>query len=66
LEQLASSLGGHLEAPRLAWKYAWIKKLFGSAAAKHAQLSYNQAKSFALRTWDRMMYLCEGENRLLA
>ena len=66
LEQLASSLGGHLEAPRLAWKYAWIKKLFGSAAAKHAQLSYNQTKSFALRTWDRMMYSCEGENRLLA
>ena len=66
LEQLASSLGGHLEAPRLSWKYAWIKKLFGSAAAKHAQLSYNQTKSFALRTWDRMMYSCKGENGLLA
>ena len=66
LEQLASSLGGHLEAPRLSWKYAWIKKLFGSAAAKQAQLSYNQTKSYALRTWDRMMYSCEGENRILA
>jgi len=66
LEQLASSLGGHLEAPRLSWKYAWIEKLFGSAAAKQAQLSYNQTKSFALRTWDRMMYSFEGENRLLA
>jgi glycosyltransferase involved in cell wall biosynthesis len=66
LEQLASSLGGHLEAPRLSWKYAWIKKLFGSATAKHAQLSYNQTKSFALRTWDRMMYSCKGENGLLA
>jgi len=66
LEQLASSLGGHLEAPRLSWKYAWIEKLFGSAAAKQAQLSYNQTKSYALRTWDRMMYSFEGENRLLA
>ena len=66
LEQLASSLGGHLEAPSLSWKYAWIEKLFGFAAGKQAQLSYNQTKSFALRTWDRMMYALEGENGLLA
>ena len=42
LEQLASSLGGQLETPRFSWKYAWIKKMFGFAAAKHAQLSYNR------------------------
>ena len=64
LEQLASSLGGRLEAPRFSWKYAWIKKLFGFAAAKHAQLSYNQTKSFALRAWDRMMYSFERDGRL--
>ena len=64
LEQLASSLGGRLEAPRLSWKYAWIKKLFGFAAAKHAQLSYNQTKSFALRTWDKMMYSFERNGSL--
>jgi glycosyltransferase involved in cell wall biosynthesis len=56
LEQLASSLGGQLKAPRLSWKYAWIEKLFGFAAAKHARLSYNQVKSSALSAWDRMMY----------
>jgi len=66
LEQLASSLGGHLEAPSLSWKYAWIEKLFGFATAKQAQSSYNQTKAFALRTWDRMMYSCKGENGLLA
>jgi len=64
LEQLASRLGGHLKAPRLSWKYAWIKKLFGSAAAKHAQLSYNQTKLFALRSWDRMMYSFDRHDRL--
>ena len=35
--------------------------MFGFAAAKKAQLSYNQAKSFALRAWDRMMYSFERE-----
>jgi glycosyltransferase involved in cell wall biosynthesis len=64
LEQLASSLDGHLGTPRLPRKYAWIEKLFGFAAANNAQLSYNQAKSFALRTWDRMMYSFESDGRL--
>ena len=45
--------------PRLSWKYAWIEKLFGFAAAKHAELYYNRAKSSALRAWDRMMYSLE-------
>ena len=28
-----------LYPPRISWKYAWIEKLFGFAAAKHTQLS---------------------------
>ena len=59
LEQLASSLGGRLEAPRLSWKYAWIEKLFGFGAAKHADLYYNRAKSSALRVWDKIVYSLE-------
>ena len=61
-QQLAASLGGRLSVPKASWKYAWIEKLFGFAAAKHTQLSYNQAKSFALRAWDKMMYSfdCNG------
>ena len=59
LEQLASSIGGQLEAPRLSWKYAWIKKLFGFAAAKQTELYYNRGKSSALRAWDRIVYLFE-------
>jgi glycosyltransferase involved in cell wall biosynthesis len=54
-QQLAASLGGRLSLPRASWKYAWIEKLFGFAAAKHTQLYYNRTKSSALRAWDRIM-----------
>ena len=56
LEQLALTLGAQLQTPRSSWKYVWIEKLLGVAAAKRTQLSYNQAKSFSLRAWDRIMY----------
>lgn len=55
-QQLAASLGGRLSFPKASWKYAWIEKLFGFAAAKHVQLYYNRVKSSALRAWDKMMY----------
>jgi glycosyltransferase involved in cell wall biosynthesis len=64
LEQLASSLGGRLEAPRLSWKYSWIEKLFGFGAAKQTALYYNRAKSGALRTWDKIVYSFERNGRL--
>jgi hypothetical protein len=64
LEQLASTLGGQLKASRLSWKYAWIERLFGFAAARHAQLYYNRAKSSALRAWDKMMYSFERNGSL--
>ena len=60
-QQLAASLGGRVSLPRPSWKYAWIERLFGFGVAKHTQMYYNQAKSFALRMWDRAM--CELEQR---
>ncbi len=62
-QQLAESLGGRLPLPKASWKYAWIEKLFGFGAAKHTQLYYNRAKSFALRAWDRMMYSVDHRSR---
>ena len=62
-QQLAASLGGRLSLPKASWKYAWIEKLFGFAAAKHTQLSYNQIKSSALRAWDKMMYSVDHRSR---
>jgi glycosyltransferase involved in cell wall biosynthesis len=56
LEALALSLGDRLEAPRLHWKYAWIKPLFGWRAAKNAQIVFPQLKASLLRSWDKAMY----------
>ena len=55
-QQLAATMGGRLSLPKASWKYAWIEKFFGFAAAKHTDLCYNQCKSSALRAWDTMMY----------
>jgi glycosyltransferase involved in cell wall biosynthesis len=63
-QQLAASLGGRLSLPKASWKFAWIEKLFGFAAAKYTQLYYNQAKSSMLRAWDRMMYSVERDRSL--
>ena len=62
-QQLATSLGGGLSLPKASWKYAGIEKLFGFEAAKHTKLSYNQAKSSALRAWDKMMYSVDHRSR---
>jgi glycosyltransferase involved in cell wall biosynthesis len=62
-QQLAASLGGRLSLPKASWKYAWIEKLFGFAAAKHAQLYCNRGKSSVLRVWDRMMYSVDHRSR---
>jgi glycosyltransferase involved in cell wall biosynthesis len=63
-QQLAASLGGRLFLPKASWKYAWIEKLFGFAAAKHVQLYYNRAKFSAIGAWDKMMYSLERNGRL--
>jgi glycosyltransferase involved in cell wall biosynthesis len=59
LERLAENLGGRLDAPRLRWKYAWIKPVLGWAAAKRAQLVLPQLKESLKRSLDRTMYILE-------
>ena len=56
LQQLAKSLGGQLQVPRLSWKYAWIQKTLGWNTAKTVQLRYNQRKTAALMTCDKLMF----------
>jgi glycosyltransferase involved in cell wall biosynthesis len=65
LEKLAGTLGGRLEAPRLRWKYAWIKPLFGRDLAKRAQIQLPEIKASLMRSWDRVLYKLEksGRNR---
>ena len=59
LEKLASSLGGRLEMPRLRWKYAWIKSIFGWNLGKRAEIDFPQLKAYLVRSWDRVMYNVE-------
>jgi glycosyltransferase involved in cell wall biosynthesis len=70
LDELARTLGGRLEMPRLRWKYAWITPLFGWGAAKRAQMVLPQFKASLTRFWDRAIYKLEnarsGETRASA
>jgi len=56
LQALATELHGRLEEPRLRWKYAWMKPIFGWKAAKRAQMVLPQMKASMLRSWDKAMY----------
>jgi len=56
LQRLAAQLGGSLQPPRLGWKYAWIKPVFGWRAAKWAQDMLPQAKAAVVRRWDKAMF----------
>jgi glycosyltransferase involved in cell wall biosynthesis len=59
LQALAAQLQGHLEVPRLRWKYAWMKPIFGWKTAKYAQMVLPQLKASLLRSWDKAMYRLE-------
>jgi glycosyltransferase involved in cell wall biosynthesis len=52
-EQLAATLGGRLEIPRLSWKYAWIQKAFGWPLAKRAKILLPRWKWSVIRAWDK-------------
>jgi glycosyltransferase involved in cell wall biosynthesis len=58
--ELARALGGRLECPRLPWKYAWIRPIFGWTAAKRTQCYYNHFKSFLARRVDKLLFRLEG------
>ena len=59
LQKLAAKLGGCLETPRLRWKYAWIKPLFGWGPAKRAQLVLPELRFSVVSSWDRAMHNME-------
>jgi len=49
VQGIARELGGSLTTPRLRWKYAWIKPLFGWGAAKAAQMVLPEFKASLTR-----------------
>jgi glycosyltransferase involved in cell wall biosynthesis len=60
LQTLAAELGGHLEEPRLRWKYAWMKPVFGWKAAKWAENALPQFKASCIRKYDKAIYRLEA------
>jgi glycosyltransferase involved in cell wall biosynthesis len=59
LQSLAAQLQGNLQEPRLRWKYAWMKPLFGWNAAKRAQTTLPLIKLACIRGCDKTMYRLE-------
>ena len=57
---LAAELEGELEAPRLRWKYAWMKPILGWRAAKWAQAALPQVKASCFRRCDKAIYRLEA------
>jgi glycosyltransferase involved in cell wall biosynthesis len=56
VEKCASDLGGELEPPRLSWKYAWIKSVFGWRTAVRAQDWFRARRWFAQRSFERVRF----------
>jgi glycosyltransferase involved in cell wall biosynthesis len=61
MQSLAGQLEGHLEEPRLRWKYAWIKPMFGWNGAKWAQRALPQLKASCIRHCDKAIYRLEAD-----
>jgi len=61
LQALATELQGHLEVPRLRWKYAWMEPMFGRKSAKWAQNMLPQLKASCFMYCDKAIFrLQEG------
>jgi glycosyltransferase involved in cell wall biosynthesis len=56
LQELTARLGGHLGAPRLRSKYAWMTPIVGWGAAKWAQRVLPQMKASCLRHFDKAIF----------
>ena len=63
LQTMAKELNGHLEVPRLKWKYAWLKPFLGWKAAKIVQDTSCEMKSSCLRRFDKAMLRFEPARR---
>jgi len=59
VQAMAAQLHGHLEVPRLRWKYAWMRPVFGWKTAKWAQTVLPQFKDSWLRHWDEFLFKLE-------
>ena len=61
LQALAADLRGHLEVPRLRWKYNWMKPVFGLKTARWAQRVMPETKTWFKMRWDKAMFRLETQ-----
>jgi glycosyltransferase involved in cell wall biosynthesis/O-antigen/teichoic acid export membrane protein len=61
--QKAVQLGGQLKAPRLSWKFSWLRPLLGSTFARRAQLFLPHLKWALVRSWDKMLFRIDGREK---
>ena len=59
-QEVSRGLGGQLVAPRLSWKYSWIKAIFGWHLARRAQVSLPGLRWSLVRLWDKVLFRIEG------
>jgi len=55
-EQKAQDFGGTLGAPKLSWKYSWIRALFGWDLAKRAQVFLPSLRWTVARLLDKLCF----------
>jgi hypothetical protein len=65
-QELAASLGGKLEIPRLSWKYIWIDAVFGRSAAKRAKIYFPKMRWSFQRFWDKTLFRFENRGHFAA
>jgi glycosyltransferase involved in cell wall biosynthesis len=58
-KELAETLGGRLESPRVRRKYAWIEKFGGYRTAAKAEQTLPNFKMALTRWWDKVMFQLE-------
>jgi glycosyltransferase involved in cell wall biosynthesis len=54
--RLARELGGHLDAPRLPWKYDPIRAVFGWPLARRAQMVLPGLRHSFYASWDKALF----------
>lgn len=59
-QEMATSLGGKLQPPRLSWKASLFSALFGLKQVKRAQAMLVRTRWNLMRRWDRMLFQFEG------
>jgi PST family polysaccharide transporter len=59
MQQTAAELGGHLERPRLPWKYLWVEKLFGWGPAKRVELLVPKMKWLFFKSLEKALFRIE-------